>query len=83
MTPEEIRKAVFRVLRRVAPESKPEQLDPTLSFRDELDLDSVDFMNVVVGLHETLGVDVPESDYGKLVTIDGCVAYLAAKLGGA
>jgi len=79
MTPDEIRRVVYRVLRGVAPESEPEKLDPKQSVRDELDLDSVDFMNFVVGLHEALGVDVPESDYAKLGTIDGCVAYLAAK----
>jgi acyl carrier protein len=82
VTPEEIRKVVFRVLRGVAPEAAPEGLDPKASFRDELDLDSVDFMNFVVGLHEALGVDVPEADYGKLATIDGCVAYLAVRLAG-
>jgi acyl carrier protein len=80
MTPEEIRNALLRVLRSLAPESQPEKLDGKQNFRDELDLDSVDFMNFVVGLHDTLGVDVPEADYAKLATLDGCVAYLAARL---
>jgi len=78
---DEIRQEVVRVLRDVAPEVRPEALDPTADLRDTLDLDSVDFMNFVVGLHAALGVDVPESDYAKLASLDACVAYLAAKHG--
>jgi acyl carrier protein len=80
MTPDEIRNVLLRVLRTVAPESQPEKLDGMQNFREELDLDSVDFMNFVVGLHDALGVDVPEADYAKLATLDGCVAYLAERL---
>ena len=81
MTANEIRDVALRVLRAVAPESDPAKLDPKSSFRDELDLDSVDFMNFVVGLHAALGVDVPESDYAQLTSLDACVAYLAARRG--
>lgn len=81
MTRDEIRQAVVRVLRDVAPEVQPEAIDPTANLRDTLDLDSVDFMNFVVGLHAALGVDVPEADYAKLASLGDCVAYLAAKRG--
>lgn len=81
MTKDEIRQVVVHVLRDVAPEVRPDALDPTASLRDTLDLDSVDFMNFVVGLHAALGVDVPEADYDQLATLDACVAYLAAKRG--
>jgi acyl carrier protein len=81
VTKDEIRQVVVRVLRDVAPEVRPEALDPAASLRDTLDLDSVDFMNFVVGLHAALGVDVPESDYAQLATLDDCVTYLAAKRG--
>jgi acyl carrier protein len=81
MTRDELRQVVVRVLRDVAPEVRPESLDPAASLRDTLDLDSVDFMNFVVGLHAALGVDVPEADYGKLASLDACVAYLGAKRG--
>jgi acyl carrier protein len=80
MTREEIRENVLRAIRSVAPETQPEKLDGRASFRDELDLDSVDFMNFVVALHESLGVDVPESDYAQLACLDGCVEYLAQRL---
>jgi acyl carrier protein len=81
MTKDDIRQVVVRVLRDVAPEVRPEALDPRASLRDTLDLDSVDFMNFVVGLHAALGVDVPEADYAKLANLEDCVTYLAAKRG--
>jgi len=81
MTRDEIRQAVVRVLRDVAPEVRPDAIDPSADLRDTLDLDSVDFMNFVVGLHAALGVDVPEADYPKLASLDDCVRYLAAKRG--
>lgn len=81
MTKDQIRQEVVRVLRDVAPETQPDGLDPAANLRDTLDLDSVDFMNFVVGLHAALGVDVPEADYDQLTSLDACVAYLAAKRG--
>jgi acyl carrier protein len=82
VTANEIRDVALRVLRGIAPETDPARLDPKAILRDELDLDSVDFVNFVVGLHDALGVDVPETDYAKLATLEDCVAYLAARLGG-
>jgi acyl carrier protein len=81
VTRDELRQAVVRVLRDVAPETRPETLDPAANLREALDLDSVDFMNFVVGLHAALGVDVPEADYDRLASLEGCVSYLAAKRG--
>lgn len=81
MTRDEIREVVVRALRDVAPEVRPEALDPAANLRDTLDLDSVDFMNFVVGLHGALGVDVPEADYAQLASLDDCVEYLARKRG--
>jgi acyl carrier protein len=81
VTRDELRQVVIGVLRDVAPEIDPTTLDPRAPLRDTLDLDSVDFMNVVVGLHAALGVDVPEADYARLDTLDACVDYLAARRG--
>ena len=50
--------------------------------RDALDLDSMDFLNFVIALHGSLGVDVPEGDYVKLATLNGAVDYLAGRLNG-
>ena len=79
MTPEQLRSAVLEALSGVAPELEPESLDPRVELRSQLDLDSMDFLNFVLGLHKALGVDIPEADYRRLATLDGCVADLAAK----
>ncbi len=71
-----IQDVVLRTLSRIAPEADLAALDPTDDIREQLDLDSVDFLNFVVALHNELGVEVPEADYAKLRTLDGCVNYL-------
>jgi acyl carrier protein len=81
MTRDDIRQAVITALTRVAPEIDPRTLAPDQAFRQEFDLDSMDFLNFVVGLHTSLGVDVPETDYGRLATVNDSVDYLAARLG--
>lgn len=81
MTKDQIREVVLRSLSAIAPEADLGTLDPKRDLRDQLDVDSVDFMNFVVALHHELGVDVPEADYSKLSSLDGCVAYLAVKTG--
>lgn len=78
MTTDELRATVLRVLGEIAPEAELTRLHPEQSLRDQVDLDSMDFLNFVIGLHHTLGVDIPESDYPKLATLEGCVQYLAA-----
>jgi acyl carrier protein len=49
-----------------------------VNLRDQLDLDSMDVLNLVVALHGTLGVEIPEADYPRLATLDDCVEYLAS-----
>ena len=83
MKKDDIRAAVLDALSSVAPEGDYERLKPDRPLRDQLDIDSYDFLNVVVHLHDQLGVDIPEADYQKLGTLDAMVAYLAAKLGAA
>jgi acyl carrier protein len=80
MTNDEIRARVLEVLARIAPELDPAELAPDANLRDQLDVDSMDFLNFVIGLHKAFGVEVPETDYRRLLTLDGCVAYLAGKL---
>jgi acyl carrier protein len=76
MTVDFSRVAVLQSLHRVAPEVDLGALDTGAELRDELDLDSMDFLNFVEALHELTGVDVPERDYPKLLTVDSCAAYL-------
>lgn len=82
MTKDEIRNAVVEALVSVAPESNPASLDDAARLRDELDLDSMDFLNFVVAVHSSLHVDIPEADYPKVQTLGGAVSYLSTKLVG-
>jgi len=69
---------VLDALVRVAPEIDRATVRPEVSLRDEYDLDSMDFLNFVIGLHDAFGVDIPEADYSQLATLAGCVRYLTA-----
>jgi acyl carrier protein len=79
VTEGELRAAVLRVLGDIAPEADLTSLRSDLTFREQLDLDSMDILNFVVGLHGALGVDIPEADYPKLATLDACVEYLGSR----
>jgi acyl carrier protein len=75
-----LRKRVIDTLVEVAPDVDPRDLDPEVSFRDQYEIDSVDFLNFVLQLEESLGVQVPEVDYPKLASLQGCLGYLAARV---
>jgi acyl carrier protein len=76
----EIKQTVLHLLGEIAPEADLTTLKSENSFRDQLDIDSMDFLNFIVALHKEFQVDLPESDYVQLVSIDGCVRYLERKL---
>ena len=82
MTPAEIKERVDHELVTIAPEADPATIAPTVPLREQLDLDSFDFLHLVIALHDALGVEIPESDYAQLATLEGAVAYLAARIGG-
>lgn len=76
-----IRQTLFAALRTIAPEVKPDEVAADKPLRDQVDLDSMDFLNFLVRLHEKVGIDVPEADYAQLVTLNDFVAYLQRRLG--
>lgn len=80
MKDQELTKIVLEKLKQVAPDADLDHLDKTESFRDQLDLDSMDQLNFVVALHEAVGVDIPERDYSKLETVADCVTYLQGRV---
>jgi acyl carrier protein len=82
MTPttDQIRQALIDSILDVAPEADFDAVRPDRPVRDQIDIDSFDFLTVLERLHERLGVDVPESDYGRMTTLDGSIAYLAQRL---
>jgi len=79
MTRDEIRATVLRILGEIAPEADLTRLKPDVSFRDQLDIDSMDFLNFVIALDEELDVRIPESDYQKLSNLDACVEFLSSR----
>lgn len=80
MNREALRQAVLDALSTVAPELDAATLRPDEPLREQLDLDSFDFLQCIVALDHTLGVSIPEGDYGQLATLDGFVDYLARRL---
>jgi acyl carrier protein len=79
VTADELRPIVVAELGRIAPEITAETIRPGAPLRDQVDLDSMDFLHFVVALHERLGVDIPESDYARLSSIDAIATYLASR----
>ncbi|MFM9999082.1 MAG: acyl carrier protein [Betaproteobacteria bacterium] len=70
------RDAVVEVLRTIAPEVEAAALDNLLALRHQVDLDSMDWLNFLIGLQQRFGVEVPESDYARLVSLDDLLNYL-------
>lgn len=82
MTREELREQVLQALGGVAPEVDLAALRGNVALRDQLDLDSMDFLNFLVAVHQRTGVEIPEADYGKLTTLEQLIAYLLRASGG-
>jgi acyl carrier protein len=76
----DIGKLVQEELNNVAPEVDIAGVEPSADLREAIDIDSMDFLNFVTAIHRRTGVDIPEIDYPKLVTLAGMIAYLDAKL---
>lgn len=74
----EITAIVLDILGEIAPEIDTANFDPSAEMRYEFEIDSIDFLNLMIGIHERLDIDVPETDYGRVVTIDDLVSYLVA-----
>lgn len=78
LTDDQARALLRTTLHHVAPEADLDDVGPDETIQEALDLDSIDFLNLVVALHEATGIDIPERDYPELTTVDRCVAYLTA-----
>ena len=76
MNEAEIRERIFQIIHRVAPEADLNRLDPNDNLREALDIDSFDFLNVIIGFNEKFGVNVPEADYRQISTLKGMMEYL-------
>jgi acyl carrier protein len=80
MTEQELRAIIFLELQKVAPESNLAVLDPAENIREALDIDSFSFLRVLVGIGDRTGIEIPETEYGKVSTLAEMTAYLATRL---
>jgi len=80
---DDIRAIVLREIGNIAPEIDPAQIDPAIEFRQQVDLDSMDILNLMIAINTATGVDIPEADYPKINTIDKTIAYIASHAKGA
>ena len=76
----QIKQIVLEKLGKIAPEADLDSLSPDENVREALDIDSFDHLNFLIALHEELGVEIPEADYGQLVTVNRITQYLAARM---
>jgi acyl carrier protein len=76
-TEQELRAIVISVLTEVAPDIDAATIDPDADFLEQLDIDSMDFLNIIVAINERTGIEIPERDYPKLSTLNDAVGYLA------
>ena len=82
MNDNDIRSGIVAAIQAGAPEVEEGELRADRPLRDQVDLDSMDWLNVIVGFHARFGVDIPEADYAKLTTIDAIAAYIIAARAG-
>lgn len=80
MTVEEIRQVVLDILERIAPDEDLSDLDDSIAFREQMELDSMDFLDIVMELRKAYRIQIPEEDYHNLNTMDSTVTYLTPKL---
>ncbi len=79
MTAHNIRQIVLDIIADIAPDESVDSIDDSKSLREQLDLDSMDFLDIVMELRKRHKVEVPQEDYPKLATLESCVAYLSPK----
>jgi acyl carrier protein len=79
VTETQLRELVVARLLDVAPEASAADIDPAAPIQEQLDIDSMDFLDFLTALAEETGVEVPERDYALVATVDGCVSYLSAR----
>ena len=82
MTPEEVITAVKDIIASIAPDEDLDGLALDIRLREQIELDSMDFLDIVMELRKRYGVQVPEEDYMELATLQGCADYLGPKLVG-
>jgi len=75
----EVKEKILNIIRDISPDEDVDQVDPAISLREQLDLDSMDFLDIVMELRKRHKIEVPQEDYTKLATLNSCVEYLTPK----
>ncbi|MDX2111306.1 MAG: phosphopantetheine-binding protein [Verrucomicrobiota bacterium] len=79
MTKEEVKQIVLNIIADIAPDEDLSAVKPDVRLRDQLELDSMDFLDIVMELRKKYGIEVPEDEYPKLASLDSCADYLTPK----
>jgi len=77
---DELKALILREVGNIAPEIDLDQIDPASNLREQVDLDSMDMLNLLIAIHGATGVDIPEADYAKMTSVDDAVAYLRTRV---
>jgi len=80
MKRDDLRATLIACLLDVAPEISGEEVEDDVDIRDELDLDSMDILRWVQGIHKALGIEIPEEDYGKIASLGDAIDYVAGRI---
>lgn len=83
MTESEARERILPLIHRIAPEADLDALQGDVTLREQIDFDSMDALNLFAGLAETFSIEVSETDYGRIQTLDAMVTYVVERRGGA
>ena len=79
MTAEQVKQIVIDIINEIAPDEDTTNLKSEVNLRDQMDLDSMDFLDIVMELRKQYGIEVPEEDYPRLASLDSCADYLTPK----
>ena len=79
MTEDQVKQIVIDIIAEIAPDEDTSNIKPEIKLREQLDLDSMDFLDIVMELRKQHSIEVPEADYPQLASLDSCAAYLTPK----
>lgn len=79
MTEDQVKQIVIDIINEIAPDEDTSDLKGAINLREQMDLDSMDFLDIVMELRKQHGIEVPEADYPELASLDSCANYLTPK----
>jgi acyl carrier protein len=77
---DELKALILREVGKIAPEADLDRIDASSSLREQIDLDSMDLLNLMIAIHEATGVEIPEAEYPRMATLSSAVDYLQTRM---